>query len=194
MKLASRGLPPLFPVGGGAGRSDPFGPFSSSSDYSLYGRVTPVGPAGERRIVPQQAVEKWLQQPAPSLLSLPRRARSLGRKPVFTPGVDGKSETRRLLEGFFNTLLRNLCTSQGCHSELCENPEKARHRDPFATAAFAQGDTIRLVRRVPLWEDSVVLLSAQTVNGRGRHRGRRHHHLRRRYRVLGLRSHGSGGP
>ena len=150
MKLASRGLPPLFPVGGGAGRSDPFGPFSSSSDYSLYGRVTPVGPAGERRIVPQQAVEKWLQQPAPSLLSLPRRARSLGRKPVFTPGVDGKSETRRLLEGFFNTLLRNLCTSQGCHSERCENPEKARHRDPFATAAFAQGDTIRLVRRVPM--------------------------------------------
>jgi hypothetical protein len=48
------------------------------------------------------------------------------------------------------TVLRNLCISQGRHSELAKNPEtKYRIRDPFAPAAFAQGDTMRLALRFP---------------------------------------------
>src|SRR5229473_7634045 len=42
-----------------------------------------------------QAVEKRFQQPAPSLLSLPRRERSLGTKPVFTQGVESEREVIR---------------------------------------------------------------------------------------------------
>jgi hypothetical protein len=35
---------------------------------------------------------KRFQQPAPSLLSVPRRERSLGTKPVFTQGVRAKAK------------------------------------------------------------------------------------------------------
>src|SRR5579863_8688119 len=54
---------------------------------------------------PRQAVEKRFQQPAPSLLSLPRRERSLGTKPVFTQGVESKSQDISIVWGFLNTLL-----------------------------------------------------------------------------------------
>src|SRR5579863_4423290 len=83
---------------------------------------------------PRQAVEKRFQQPAPSLLSLPRRERSLGRKPVFTQGVDGKSEIRRLFEGFFNTLL------------LCCPANKLSERERFANSGKPVPASLALAR------------------------------------------------
>src|SRR5713101_9844925 len=52
-----------------------------------------------------RSVEKWFQQPAPSLLSLPRRERSLGTKPVFTQGVESERHLISIFWGFLNTLL-----------------------------------------------------------------------------------------
>src|ERR1700682_5232748 len=54
----------------------------------------------------RQAVEKGVfNSLRPSLLSLPRRERRLGTKPVFTQGVESLPIALLGFPGFFNTLL-----------------------------------------------------------------------------------------
>src|SRR5712692_2217909 len=64
---------------------------------------------------PWQAVETRFQQPAPSLLSLPRRERSLGTKPVFTQGVESESQIISIFFGSFST---------PCYESPVRNPRR----------------------------------------------------------------------
>ena len=100
-------------------------PVSASNDGEIDQRLSLSAVAQTADTVTTRLLKRRFQQPAPSLLSLPRLERSLGTKPVFTQGVESEVDVATALTRARQARLPSPWTGRGIFGGKGRESEKA---------------------------------------------------------------------